>query len=118
MVPAHEVVVDLLNELPESGWLFPRLDGQPGHVTAGLVSTVANKWLRDNEIGGTLHQFRHWFGTHVHAATGDLRVTQELTGHASPTTTAGYVAWSQQSGVEAISRLAAPAQMTAARRAS
>ncbi len=40
----------------------------------------------------TLHRFRHWFGTVVQREYRDLRVTQELMGHASPATTAGYAA--------------------------
>ena len=65
-------------------------------------------WLIDNNIGGTLHQMRHWFGNQVHAATGDLRVTQELMGHASQSTTASYVAWNQRSGIDAIANITSP----------
>ena len=36
----------------------------------------------------------HFFGTHIYRATQDIRLTQDLLGHASPTTTAGYAAWS------------------------
>lgn len=40
----------------------------------------------------TLHRFRHWFGTTVQREYRDLRITQELMGHTSPSTTAGYAA--------------------------
>lgn len=40
--------------------------------------------------GVSLHRLRHWFGTNVQRKGKDLRVTQELMGHASPATTAGY----------------------------
>lgn len=40
----------------------------------------------------TMHDFRRWYGTNAHEqANGDLAVTQELLGHASPTTTRIYV---------------------------
>lgn len=42
--------------------------------------------------GVTAHRLRHWYGTYIHAAIGDVRVTQQLLGHASPTTTAVYTA--------------------------
>jgi len=38
----------------------------------------------------TPHQFRHRFATKVLAGTGDLAVTQDLLGHASPQTTRIY----------------------------
>ncbi|MGC4855046.1 hypothetical protein ACLQ24_17060 [Micromonospora sp. DT4] len=41
----------------------------------------------------SMHRLRHWHGTYVHqAADGDIRVTQELLGHASPNTASVYVA--------------------------
>jgi len=40
----------------------------------------------------SMHDFRRWFGTNAHeGADGDLAVSQELLGHASPTTTRIYV---------------------------
>lgn len=40
----------------------------------------------------SMHDFRRWFGTNAHEqANGDLAVSQELLGHASPTTTRIYV---------------------------
>lgn len=38
----------------------------------------------------TPHQFRHRFGTRVLEGTGNLAITQDLLGHASPTTTRIY----------------------------
>jgi integrase/recombinase XerC len=38
----------------------------------------------------TAHRLRHWAGTQWLAATRDLRLVQQLMGHASPSTTAGY----------------------------
>jgi integrase/recombinase XerC len=47
----------------------------------------------------------HWFGTEVYANTHDIRVTQELLGHQSPNTTAGYVAYSHVAAAEAVGSL-------------
>jgi site-specific recombinase XerD len=37
-----------------------------------------------------VHQLRHTFATRVYETTGDLLITQQLLGHASPATTAIY----------------------------
>jgi integrase/recombinase XerC len=40
----------------------------------------------------SMHDLRRWYSTNVHElAGGDIRVTQELLGHASPATTAIYI---------------------------
>lgn len=54
------------------------------------ISHLANDHLAGCGIGATLHQLRHWYATNVYAASLDLRLTQELLGHSSPTTTAIY----------------------------
>jgi len=38
----------------------------------------------------TAHQLRHWFGTNLYAQSHDIRITQEMLGHASSATTAIY----------------------------
>ena len=108
VIPIHPVVGAMLDdELPASGWLFPPVYGRPGHVPAKLVSAVCSQWLRKNDCAVSLHQFRHWFGTTVYAVSLDLRVTQELMGHSSPTTTAGYAAHSPAAAVSAVAALPA-----------
>ena len=57
------------------------------------MSEVIRAYLRGIGVDATAHQLRHWFATGVYGATHDIRVTQEL-GHASPNTTAIYVAFS------------------------
>ncbi len=47
-------------------------------------------------IDGRAHALRHRFGTETYRASRDIRVVQELLGHASPQTTAGYAAYSRQ----------------------
>ncbi len=68
------------------GWTFPA--GQ-GHLSPDAVGRRISRALPD---GWTAHTLRHGYATAAYAATGDLRAVQELLGHASPTTTARYVA--------------------------
>ncbi len=72
-------------ELPRTGPAFPGL-------TARVVSAKINAFLDRCGIDATAHQLRHWFGTEVYRGTRDLRLVQELLGHADISTTAGYVA--------------------------
>ena len=59
-------------------------------------------------IQASAHQLRHWFATEVYEKSGnDLRLTQELLGHASPATTAIYTKWSQAKAMEVVAQLAA-----------
>lgn len=92
IVPAHELVArEYANGQP---WVVPRLDGQAGPNRPWMVSRIVNDHLHSLGITDTLHSLRHFFGTHIYRATQDIRLTQDLLGHASPTTTAGYAAWS------------------------
>lgn len=101
IVPARP---DVLAALPPArrGPLFRREDGQPGPVPAHRVSQLGNRYLHSLGVDATMHSLRHRFGTQVYAESLDLRVTQELLGHVSPVTTAGYAAWSPARGADAV----------------
>lgn len=106
LVPIHSMVESSLRAItmPARGAVFRRPRGGP--YPAAQVSREGSLYFSSLGIGATMHQLRHWFGTYVQRATGDLRTTQELMGHASPTTTAIYTAYSQEAGREAVSLLA------------
>jgi len=94
VVPLHPRALEAvrLHGLPHSGPVF-HYRGQPRRaLTAGRVSVLGNRALHDVGVASTMHQFRHWFGTALYAATRDLRAVGEVMGHASPVTTQNYVA--------------------------
>jgi integrase/recombinase XerC len=94
VIPASPLVLGAL--LPaDPGPLFGAVDGH-------TVSRRCNRYLRSIGRLETLHQFRHSFGTRVYASCQDLRITQELLGHQSPATTAGYAGWSMARAVTAV----------------
>jgi integrase/recombinase XerC len=100
-VPASPRVLEsILPGAPPKGPLWRSATG--GQLQAHRVSQIANKYLHESGIADTLHSFRHSFGTRAYAVSQDLRVTQELLGHQSPSTTAGYAGWSQQRAVDTV----------------
>jgi integrase len=99
--------------MPHSGWVFRRADGRPGPNSPAVVSKVANTHLRDCGTDATLHQLRHRFASALYAQTQDLRLVQEMLGHASPETTAGYAAWNRTGASEAVNLLPAPQRLAA-----
>lgn len=93
IVPTHPAVWAAVADLPR-GPVARTPDGS-ARADRRQVRERAN-WYLHHRLGHqdvTMHRLRHWYGTYVHqAAGGDLRVAQELLGHASPTTTQVYVA--------------------------
>lgn len=90
-VSAPPVLVRALAGLPQRGWLFPRRDGKPGHITANLVSQLGNRYLHNMGIAHTMHSLRHWYGTEVYQASNrDLRQTQQALRHKSVSSTQRY----------------------------
>lgn len=114
VVPAHHLVVEAFLRSP-SGRLFP-CQVRPGQVARpGLVSTLVNRWLHDvMGISDNLHSLRHWFGTQLYQDTRDLRLVQDLMGHASPQTTAVYADYFRPDAFAAVAALPEPSWPRAA----
>lgn len=106
VIPLSSRVLAELAGMPRRGYVFPRHDGRPGPNAPWMVSHLANRHLHGLGIPATLHQIRHRFGTRLYAECCDLRLTQELMGHSSPATTAGYVAYSHRRAVAAVEAMA------------
>lgn len=105
VVPMHPLVVEALHAhgLPRVGPVFRRPHGSPW--PAAKVSRRVSLFFASIGVDATAHQLRHWFGTKVQSSCGDLRVTQELMGHATPSTTAGYAAFSDSAAASAVRAL-------------
>ena len=110
LVPMSVFVAgELVPVLPAHGWVFTRRDGRPGPNTPATVSHLANDHLHGCGISATLHQLRHRFATQAYRATGgDLRLVQELLGHATPVATAGYAAYAPEAAAAAVEAIPAP----------
>lgn len=104
----HPLVASALEYGPASGHLYLGRSGKRP-LTGNAVSQRANRYLHELGIVETFHQLRHHFGSSVYRTSHDLRLTQELMGHASPTTTAGYAAWDPGKAAAVISALGIPA---------
>lgn len=107
VLPLHEDVIAALRvmPMPKTGYVFAGASGRAPHPHE--VSHRLNHFFDYLNIDATAHQLRHWFGTKVYAESQDLRVTQELLGHSSPTTTTVYVAYSVASARRAVESLGA-----------
>lgn len=93
LLPLHPETAAALRLVPSTaGPLFLMQNGST--YRPGTISTYIGRYFRSLGIGATAHQLRHWFGTSVYQASHDLRLTQELMGHADPKTTAIYAAYS------------------------
>jgi integrase/recombinase XerC len=95
VVPISAMTIEALRAhgLPAYGHVFTDQYGKG--LTPSKVSHVLRGYMHDVGVHASAHQLRHAFGTEVYRRSGDLRMTQELMGHSSPSTTAGYTAWAQ-----------------------
>jgi integrase/recombinase XerC len=99
--------------LPLRGYVFPRYDDLPGPNAPWLVSQLAGAHLHACGIEASLHQLRHRFLTAAYRVSHDLREVQELAGHQSPSTTAGYAAYDRESAVVTVEAIPVPPHLRA-----
>lgn len=91
---------------PARGFVFRLLDGR--RMSAGTVSSYINRFLAGLRIQASAHSCRHFFGTALYQSTRDLRLTQEMLGHADPKNTAIYVAFDTTAAASAVRTLGLP----------
>lgn len=88
------------------GWVFPSNRGGP--ITAGHCGRLIADALSSSSGRVTAHQLRHWFGCNLYQGSGDIRMVQDLLGHASLQTTQIYTAWDPGRAGIAVSALPSP----------
>lgn len=105
IIPLHPSIVAELRkiDMPKSGPIWRNTQDNPYRPCR--VSQILCAHLKACGIDATAHQLRHWFGSRLYRGTCDLRLTQEVMGHSSPTTTAVYAAFSQRKAREAVAAL-------------
>lgn len=92
LVPVPSQVMVLLQpHMSHRGALFTN-PSSGGVLTAHQVSILVSAHLHGLGQPWTGHTLRHRYGSRMYALSKDLRELQELMGHGSPNTTAGYVA--------------------------
>jgi len=106
--PFAEAELRRYPRLPSRGPVFWTLQDRPRPINPNAVSTICNRHLHALGIDDVFHQLRHRFGTQTQRAVRDLRVTQELMGHTTPATTAGYAAVADFDKFRAVSGLPVP----------
>src|SRR5258708_25766247 len=98
--------------MPASGFMFTQASGRPG-LSPATVSNLANKCLHESGTDATLHQLRHRCRTMLQQERHDLRMTQEIAGHASPAATAIYTMVDQADAAAVMERLPSPGRLRA-----
>jgi integrase/recombinase XerC len=84
----------------------PMFIGQDGRqIDPKSVSRSINRFLAAHGIGATAHQLRHRYGTVAYQVSRDLRLVQQMMGHASPQTTAGYTRPSQEAAGRMVAQM-------------
>ena len=109
IVPASSRVLSELRSygLPSRGYVFRRRDGRPGCPSPARVSQLVNAHLHELGILDTGHAARHRFGTELYQRSRDIRLVQEVLGHADPATSAVYAAFAAGDAARYVEALSA-----------
>lgn len=99
-----DVLAMLAPHVHGPGPIWRLISGRP--MTPDRVSALCCAHLREVGAGSTLHAGRHRYATRMYDVSRDLRLVQDVLGHASPATTAVYVAASAKAGRAAADQLA------------
>lgn len=104
-VPLGQTGLDALADygLPRAGRAFRQRNGR--EISPVYVSNRVGRYLRKVGVRSSLHQCRHRFATQTLQVVPDLRVVQELLGHANPATTAIYTLVSSTRAAQAVAGL-------------
>ena len=95
VVPLHPALVRVLDGIAQRGPVIVGRHGGP--VRPDTVGDIIRRHLHHLDVHATPHQLRHTFGTEMaRAAAGNLVVVARTMGHASMSTTMGYVGWSPE----------------------
>lgn len=105
-VPLSDFVLDALRTYATA--VFTASPAQDDRIIGVSVRTVQRDVTAASEAAGNgrnlhPHAFRHGFGTAVHEATKDLRLTADLLGHSSVTTAQIYTHLSDDRRAQAVS---------------
>lgn len=105
VVPIPIAIIAALkaHSIPAYGPVFR--DELDDSLPAWKVSHIIRAHMQACGVTGSAHQLRHAYGTEVYRRSHDLRLTQELMGHSSPATTAGYTAWAQDQAAAVVDEL-------------
>ena len=105
-VPLHPMVAELAARMPERGYWFSQGNGRPMH--RGSVSAAIARAMRRAGVPGTPHACRHFFGTQVLVASGDVRKAQQAMRHQSIASTAIYTQVADDSVRAAVAAIPGP----------
>jgi len=99
--------------LAPAGFVFGRFGDPARAVSPATVSSMSNEYLHGLGFTETLHTLRHRFASRCYQLSLDLRLVQEMLGHSSPTTTAGYAAFAPDAASAVVARLDGPRRLRA-----
>lgn len=106
-IPLHPDLVALAETMPSAGWWFPGQSAGSGHVSRVSVGAAIKRAMRRAGLSddATPHHLRHYYGTAVLTATGDIYKAQKALRHKSITSTQIYAKLADEALAEAIASI-------------